>query len=73
MRLLIVEDDPHIAELLADGLGEEGYECDRAASAAEGEQLALMVPYALLVLDVMLSEGVDAGYRLGRRLRGAGR
>ena len=41
MRLLIVEDDPHIAELLSDGLTEEGYECDRAGSAAEGGELAL--------------------------------
>lgn len=39
MRLLIVEDDPHIAELLRDGLGEEGYECDHAASADQGAEL----------------------------------
>ena len=72
MRLLIVEDDPHIAELLSDGLTEEGYECDRASSAAEGEQLSQMFPYALLILDVMLPEGIDAGYRLGEKLRSAG-
>lgn len=72
MRLLIVEDDPHIAELLTDGLTEEGYECDRAASAAEGEHLARLFPYALLIVDVMLPEGIDAGYRLGERLRTSG-
>ena len=71
MRLLIVEDDPHIAELLSDGLNEDGYECDRASSAAEGEHLALLFPYALLILDVMLPEGIDAGYQLGERLRAA--
>jgi DNA-binding response OmpR family regulator len=72
MRLLIVEDDPHIAELLSDGLTEEGYECDRAGSAAEGGELARLFPYGLLLLDVMLPEGIDAGYRLGRSLRAGG-
>ncbi|WP_293912146.1 response regulator transcription factor [Deinococcus sp.] len=72
MRLLIVEDDPHIAELLREGLGEDGYECDHAASASEAEALAHLFPYALLLLDVTLPEGPDAGYRLGERLRSAG-
>ncbi len=72
MRLLIVEDDPHIAELLRDGLGEEGYECDHAASAAQGAELAQLFPYSLLILDVMLPEGIDAGYVLGRQLREGG-
>jgi len=39
VRLLIVEDDPFISELLGDGLTEEGYDCDLAATAAEGEAL----------------------------------
>ena len=72
MRLLIVEDDPFISELLSDGLTEEGYECDVASTAAEGEELARLFPYGLLILDVMLPEGTDAGYRLGRRLRSLG-
>jgi len=67
--LLIVEDDPFISELLGDGLTEEGYECDFAATAAEAEELARLLPYGLLILDVMLPEGMDAGYLLGRRLR----
>lgn len=69
MRLLIVEDDPFISELLRDGLTEEGYECDVAATATEAEEVARLLPYRLLILDVMLPEGVDAGYFLGRRLR----
>ena len=72
MRLLIVEDDPHIAELLRDGLTEEGYACDHAASAAQGAELARLFPYGLLILDVMLPEGIDAGYALGRQLRSGG-
>jgi len=72
MRLLIVEDDPHIAELLEEGLGEDGYACDRAGSAGEGASLARLFPYALIILDVMLPEGQDAGYELGRELRSGG-
>ena len=69
MRILIVEDDPFISELLIDGLGEEGYECEAVATATQGEELARMFPYGLLILDVMLPEGAGAGYRLGRQLR----
>ncbi|WP_425147858.1 response regulator transcription factor [Deinococcus sp.] len=72
MRLLIVEDDPHIAELLQEGLGEDGYMCDVAVSASQGASLARLFPYALIILDVMLPEGHDAGYTLGRELRADG-
>lgn len=72
MRLLLVEDDPHIAELLRDGLTEDGYECDHAANATQGAELAHLFPYGLLVLDVMLPEGMDAGYKLGQKLRAEG-
>ena len=72
MRILIVEDDPHIADLLKDGLADDGHECDLAVSAAQGEELARIFPYGLLILDVMLPEGIDAGFRLGVRLRDVG-
>lgn len=72
MRLLIVEDDPHIAELLQEGLGEDGYACDVATCARQGASLARLFPYALILLDVMLPEGADAGYELGRELRSGG-
>lgn len=72
MRLLIVEDDPHIAELLQEGLGEDGYACDVATGARQGASLVRLFPYALILLDVMLPEGADAGYELGRELRSEG-
>ncbi|GGJ75353.1 response regulator [Deinococcus aquiradiocola] len=72
MRLLIVEDDPHIADLLLEGLGEDGYACDVATSAAQGTSLARLFPYALILLDVMLPEGHDAGFVMGRELRAEG-
>ena len=69
MRVLIVEDDAFIAELLSDGLADDGYECDVASSAAQGEELARLFPYGVLILDVMLPEGAEAGFGLGQRLR----
>lgn len=72
MRILIVEDDPFIADLLKDGLADDDHECDLASSAREGEELARLFPYGLLLLDVMLPEGIDAGFGLGRRLREGG-
>ena len=72
MRLLIVEDDPHIADLLREGLGEDGYACDVATTAGQGASLARLFPYALILLDVMLPEGPDAGYTLSRDLRAGG-
>ncbi|ULH17128.1 response regulator transcription factor (plasmid) [Deinococcus sp. KNUC1210] len=72
MRVLIVEDDAFISELLCDGLADDGYECDVAATAAQGEELARLFPYGVLILDVMLPGEADAGFRLGQRLRGLG-
>ena len=72
MRLLIVEDDPSIQELLTESLTEDGFEVSCASSAAEGLELARLFPFALLILDVGLPEGLDAGFALGRLLRETG-
>ena len=72
MRLLIVEDDPSIRELLTESLTEDGFEVTSATNASEGLALAQLFPFALLILDVGLPEGHDAGFVLGRALREAG-
>ena len=72
MRLLIVEDDPAIADVLRQALTEEGYGVDHAVTAREGEALTRLFPYDVLILDVMLPEGADAGWTLARTLRAAG-
>lgn len=66
-RILIIEDDPVIAEVERDYLQASGYAADIAANGDEGLRLALSESYDLLVLDLMLP-GVD-GYEICKQVR----
>ena len=66
-RILIVEDDPDIAELVARYLEKAAFETDRAASGRDALQKIAANPPALVVLDLMLPQ-VD-GLEICRRLR----
>jgi two-component system, OmpR family, response regulator len=67
MRLLVVEDEVRLAELLARGLQEEGYAVDVAGRGEDALWMAAAVPYDAIVLDVMLP-GLD-GLATLRQLR----
>jgi DNA-binding response OmpR family regulator len=54
MRLLVVEDDKHLAAALKRGLEREGYAVDVALDGTDGEWLAQETEYDAMVLDVML-------------------
>jgi len=54
MRLLVVEDDPHIAGFLQKGLRAGGYSVDRAADGEEALALALNERYDAAVVDLGL-------------------
>ena len=69
MRLLLVEDDPRLAQLVLEGLSEDGLLLEHAPNARVGESMAFAETYDLLILDVMLPEGREAGFELARRLR----
>lgn len=56
MRILLVEDDIHLGEILVRGLREEGYQIDRAADANEAELFHLNRTYGVIVLDRMLPD-----------------
>lgn len=54
MRILIAEDDRKVAGFLEQGLREEGYAVDVVHDGADAVSRALVNPYDLLLLDVML-------------------
>ncbi|MER5935138.1 response regulator transcription factor [Streptomyces sp. NPDC002054] len=70
MRILVVEDDLRLAELLRRGLTGEGFAVDVAHDGPRGLELALENDYDVVVLDVMLP-GMN-GFRVCARLREAG-
>lgn len=70
MRVLVVEDEPRMANLLARGLREEGHAADVAGHGEDALWMARAVPYDAIVLDVMLP-GRD-GFGVCRELRSAG-
>ncbi|NUR63704.1 MAG: response regulator transcription factor [Catenulispora sp.] len=70
MRILVVEDEPAMAEALTWGLKEEGYVVDVAATGEDGLWKARETAHDVIVLDVMLP-GLN-GYQVCERLREAG-
>lgn len=58
MRILIVEDEPKLAEYLRKGLTEQGFVADVARNGIDGRHLGVEGEYDLLILDVMLP-GID--------------
>ena len=70
MRLLVVEDEPVAAAVLARGLREHAYAVDVAIDGDAALEQAAINDYDLIVLDVLLP-GID-GLELCRRLRDAG-
>lgn len=69
-RILVVDDDPTVAEVVAGYLTRSGYLVDRAADGHEGLARAESFRPDLLVLDLMLP-GID-GLEVCRRLRATG-
>src|SRR5882724_5229694 len=53
-RLLLVEDEPGVALVVADLLRAEGYAVETAADGKNGLRLATEQKFDLLILDVML-------------------
>lgn len=70
MRILIVEDDAKMAELLRRGLSREGYAVEVAGDGIVGLEKAQSEMFDAILLDVMLP-GID-GLTVARRLRSGG-
>jgi two-component system OmpR family response regulator len=70
MRLLVVEDDQKMADVLRRGLGREGYAVDVAPDGTEAVWAATEVAYDGIVLDAMIPP--PDGFAVCRQLREAG-
>ena len=70
MRLLVVEDEHKVASFLKRGLEEAGHVVDVAHTGADGEYLASINSYEVLVIDCMLPD--KDGRQVCRDLRAAG-
>ena len=70
MRVLVVEDERRLADLLARGLGEAGHDADVRHTGGDGLLAATGGGYDAVVLDVMLP-GLD-GLTVCRKLRDRG-
>lgn len=70
MRLLTIEDDDDIAEVIEQTLRSDGFSVDRAADGLDGLWMAQEGDYGLIVLDVLLP-GIN-GFKLCESLREQG-
>ncbi|RKR75253.1 response regulator transcription factor [Frondihabitans australicus] len=70
MRVLVVDDQPGLADGLRIGLEAEGFAVDVASNGVDGLWMAQENPFDLIVLDVMLP-GMS-GYAVCRALRAEG-
>ncbi len=71
MKVLIVEDDPGIAELLKEGLSADAHTVEVATNGADGSFLARSYEYDAIVLDYSLPK--KNGLTVCREVRSAGK
>ncbi len=69
-RILIIEDEPEMANGLADNFSYDGYEAHIAADGELGLSMALSLKPDLIILDIMLPK--KSGLDVCRELRGGG-
>ncbi len=67
MRILLVEDNRRLSDTLRLSLTDDGYAVDVAYDGQEGEELALLTTYSMIILDVMLP--IRDGFEVCRSLR----
>lgn len=69
MRILVVEDEPSIAQFVQQGLTEAGHAVDLVVNGRDGLSFALAADYDVLLLDIMLPQldGLDLLRELRRR------
>ncbi len=69
MRILLVEDNRRLSDSLKRSLMDDNYAVDTAYDGQEGEELAELTPYDVIILDVMLprKDGIEVCRALRNR------
>lgn len=67
MNILIIEDEPKLADFIKKGLEEEGYDVELAFDGSIGERMALKGKYNIILLDVILP--YKNGYEVCKAIR----
>ncbi len=69
MRILVIEDNHRLNSSLQMNLSHEGYSVDAAYDGQEGQDLAELTPYDLIILDILLpkKDGLEVCRELRRR------
>jgi DNA-binding response OmpR family regulator len=69
MRILVVEDNHRLNSSLQMNLAHEGYSVDTAYDGQEGQDIAELTPYDLIILDILLpkKDGLEVCRELRRR------
>jgi len=67
MRLMVVEDEPRLVEVLRSGLTKAGFAADSFTTKADAAEAVINIPYDAVILDLGLPDGdgleLLAGYR----------
>ena len=66
-RLLIIDDDAHLRESLAEVLELEGFECAQAGTAHSGIEAAKKVDPDVVIMDIQLPD--SSGFQICQTLR----
>lgn len=71
MKILIVEDDPSLREIMSRALKQEGYVVEMASTFAEADSRVAGYSYDCILLDIMLPDG--SGLHLLEHIRNLGK
>jgi two-component system phosphate regulon response regulator OmpR len=68
-RILLIEDDGRLAEMVSDYLGQAGFRVSRAGNGAAGLQMQSAASFDMVILDLMLPDmdGLDVCRQMRRR------
>ncbi|MGN0019568.1 MAG: response regulator transcription factor [Sphingobacterium hotanense] len=70
MKILVIEDDLRVAELIQRGLSEQGFSVTLAYDGLSGKKLAFQHPFDLIITDIILPkiDGLDLSKQIRERM-----